>query len=97
VNCAAEPRLCFTGSAGNSTTSVNNYTSSFIDGWIRIPSGEQVDLIVEGIISIESDAVPLVCLPQATSTGNLCAYCRTAPIGGNITPWSKWRAAPSGP
>jgi hypothetical protein len=81
--CAVE--LFVTNIFGNSPTAVNNYTSSFVDGRIRILSGEQVDLIVEGIIGIESDAVPPVYLPQATSIGDLYAYCRTAPVGGNIT------------
>ncbi len=29
--------------------------------------------------------MPPVYLPQATSIGDLYAYCRTAPVGGNIT------------
>ena len=63
--CAVE--LYVTNILGNSPVAVNNYTSSFIDGRIRILSGEQVNLIVEGVIGIESDAVPPVYLRQATS------------------------------
>lgn len=81
--CAME--LYVTNIHGNSPTVVNNYTSSFIDGRIRILSGEQVDLIVEGIIGIESDAVPPVYLRQATSIRDIYAYCKTAPQDGNIT------------
>jgi hypothetical protein len=43
-----------------------------------------VDLIVEGILSIESDAVPPVYLPRAASIRDIYAYCRNAPQGGNI-------------
>jgi hypothetical protein len=81
--CAVE--LFVTNIYGNSPVSVNNYTSNFIDGRIRILSGQQVDLIVEGIIGIESDAVPPVYLRQASSIRDIYAYCRTAPVGGNIT------------
>ena len=76
--------LYVTNIHGNSPVKVNNYTTSFIDGRIRILSGEQVDLIVEGVIGIESDAVPPVYLRQATSIRDLYAYCKTAPQGGNI-------------
>lgn len=79
--CAME--LYVTNIHGNSPTVVSNYTSAFIDGRIRILSGEQVDLIVEGIIAIESDAVPPVYLRQATSIRDI--YCKTTPQDGNIT------------
>jgi hypothetical protein len=80
--CAVE--LYVTNIHGNSPVAVNNYTSGFLDGRIRILSGEQVDLIVEGVIGIESDAVPPVYLRQATSIRDIYAYCKTAPQDGNI-------------
>jgi len=80
--CAVE--LCVTNVFGNSPVKINNYTSNFMDGRLRILSGEQVDLIVEGIIGIESDAVPPVYLPQAASIRDIYAYCRSAPQGGDI-------------
>jgi hypothetical protein len=80
--CAVE--LYVTNIHGNSPTKVNNYTDGFIDGRIRILRGEQVDLIVEGVIGIESDAVPPVYLRQATSIRDIYAYSKTAPQGGNI-------------
>ena len=92
--CAVE--LYVTNIHGNSPVAVNNYTSSFIDGCIRILSGEQVDLIVEGVIGIESDAVPPVYLRQATSIRDIYAYCKTAPQGGNITAVVKVAGNPIG-
>jgi len=80
--CAVE--LYVTNVFGNSPVKVNNYTSNLIDGRLRILSGEQVDLIVEGVLGIESDAVPPVYLPQATSIRDIYAYCRSAPQGGDI-------------
>jgi hypothetical protein len=80
--CAVE--LYVTNIHGNSPTNVNNYTEGFIDGRLRILSGGQVDLIVEGVIGIESDAVPPVYLRQATSIRDIYAYCKNAPQGGNI-------------
>jgi hypothetical protein len=81
--CAVE--LYATNFHGNSPVTTNNYTSTLIDGRLRILSGEQVDLIVEGIIGIESDAVPAVYLRQPASIRDIYAYCRTAPQDGNIT------------
>jgi hypothetical protein len=81
--CAVE--LYATNFHGNSPVTVNNYTSTLIDGRLRILSGEQVDLIVEGVIGIESDAVPAVYLRQPASIRDIYAYCRTAPQDGNIT------------
>jgi hypothetical protein len=81
--CAVE--LYATNFHGNSPVTINNYTSTLIDGRLRILSGEQVDLIVEGIIGIESDAVPAVYLRQPASIRDIYAYCRTAPQDGNIT------------
>ncbi|MGB9619969.1 MAG: hypothetical protein ACPL7K_06130, partial [Armatimonadota bacterium] len=80
--CAVE--LYVTNVFGHSPVRVHNYTSNLIDGRLRILSGEQVDLIVEGVIRIESDAVPAVYLLQATSIRDIYAYCRSAPQGGNI-------------
>jgi len=80
----AAVELYVTNVFGNSPVKINNYTSNFVDGRLRILSGEQVDLIVEGIIGIESDAVPPVYLPQAASIRDIYAYCRSAPQGGNI-------------
>ena len=80
--CAVE--LYVTNVFGNSPVKINNYTSNLIDGRLRVLSGEQVDLIVEGILGIESDAVPPVYLPQAASIRDIYAYCRSAPQGGDI-------------
>ncbi len=80
--CAVE--LYVTNLFGRSPTRINNYTSSLVDGRLRILSGEQVDLIVEGILGIESDAVPPVYLPRAASIRHIYAYCRNAPLGGDI-------------
>ena len=80
--CAVE--LYVTNVFGNSPVKINNYTSNFVNGRLRILSGEQVDLIVEGIIGIESDAVPPVYLPQAASIRDIYAYCKNAPLGGDI-------------
>jgi hypothetical protein len=80
--CAVE--LYVTNVFGNSPIKINNYTSNFMDGRLRVLSGEQVDLIVEGILGIESDAVPPVYLPQAASIRDIYAYCRSAPQGGDI-------------
>jgi hypothetical protein len=80
--CAVE--LYVTNLFGHSPTRVNNYTSNLVDGRLRILSGEQVDLIVEGVLGIESDAVPPVYLPQAASIRDLYAHCRSAPQGGDI-------------
>ncbi len=92
--CAVE--LYATNIHGNSPVAVNNYTSNFVDGRIRILSGEQVDLIVEGVIGIESDAVPPVYLRQATSIRDIYAYCKTAPQGGNINAVVKVGGVPLG-
>jgi hypothetical protein len=80
--CAVE--LYVTNVFGNSPVKINNYTSNLVDGRLRILSGEQVDLIVEGIIGVESDAVPPVYLPQAASIRDVYAYCKNAPLGGDI-------------
>jgi hypothetical protein len=80
----AAVELYVTNVFGNSPVKINNYTSNLVDGRLRILSGEQVDLIVEGIIGIESDAVPPVYLPQTTSIRDIYAYCRSAPQGGDI-------------
>jgi len=92
--CAVE--LYVTNIHGNSPIKINNYTVGFIDGRIRILSGEQVDLIVEGVIGIESDAVPPVYLRQATSIRDIYAYCKTAPQGGNINAVVKVAGSPLG-
>jgi len=80
--CAVE--LYVTNLFGHSPTRINNYTSNLVDGRLRILSGEQVDLIVEGILGIESDVVPPVYLPRAASIRDIYAYCRNAPLGGDI-------------
>jgi hypothetical protein len=92
--CAVE--LYVTNVFGNSPVKVNNYTSNLVDSRLRILSGEQVDLIVEGILGIESDAVPPVYLPQAASIRDIYAYCRSAPQGGNINAVVKVAGVPLG-
>ncbi len=92
--CAVE--LYATNIHGNSPVKVNNYTDSLLDGRLRILSGEQVDLIVEGVIGIESDAVPPVYLRQATSIRDIYAYSKTAPQGGNINAVVKVAGVPLG-
>jgi len=80
----AAVELYVTNVFGNSPVKINNYTSNLVDGRLRILSGGQVDLIVDGIIGIESDAVPPVYLPQAASIRDIYAYCKNAPLGGDI-------------
>jgi hypothetical protein len=92
--CAVE--LYATNIHGNSPAKVNNYTDGFLDGRLRILSGEQVDLIVEGVIGIESDAVPPVYLRQATSIRDIYAYCKNAPQGGDINAVVKVGGVPLG-
>jgi hypothetical protein len=92
--CAVE--LYVTNLFGHSPTRVSNYTSNLVDGRLRILSGEQVDLIVDGILGIESDAVPPVYLPRAASIRDIYAYCRNAPLGGDIQVVVKVAGTPLG-
>jgi hypothetical protein len=92
--CAVE--LYITNLFGHSPTRVNNYTSNLMDGRLSILTGEQVDLIVEGIFGIESDAVPPVYLPRAASIHDIYAYCRNAPVGGDIEAVVKVNGNPLG-
>ncbi len=92
----AAVELYVTNVFGNSPTKVNNYSSNLIDGRLRVLSGEQVDLIVEGILGIESDAVPPVYLPQPASIRDIYAYSKNAPQGGNINAVVKVAGNPLG-
>jgi hypothetical protein len=91
--CAVE--LYATNVFGRSPAKVISYTSGTAHRW-RILAGEQVDLIVEGVLGIESDAVPPVYLAEPTSIFYIYAYVRQAPVGADLTAVVKVDGAPLG-
>jgi hypothetical protein len=80
--CAVE--FWVTNFHGDSPVRTGIFTYTLVDGRLRVLSGGQLELVVEGILGIESNAVPEVRLPQSTSVRDIFAHCDDAPIGDDI-------------
>ena len=55
------------------------------DSGLRTLSGGQIDLTADGVISVESDAVPAATLPYSSSVRNIFATLEQAPVGSAVT------------
>jgi hypothetical protein len=69
---------------GNSPLTSGNFTNSTIDRRLRCLSGGQIDLVVEGVIGIESNACPPATLPESSSIRDMYAWVEQAPVGSPI-------------
>jgi hypothetical protein len=73
-----------TNAFGASPTAVNTYTQLAGNGQ-RTLRGGQLDLQVEGVLGIQSDAVPEITVGQAASVSSVSARVELAPAGADIT------------
>jgi hypothetical protein len=79
--CAAE---CYvTNALGDSEVGVAHYTDT-VDYGVRTLSRGQVDIQVEGVIGIQSDAAPAIYLAETSSVLDLWAFVKEAPDGEDI-------------
>jgi hypothetical protein len=70
---------CWANNAlGQSPSKINSYN-------LRTLFGGQIDLEVEGVLGIQSDAVPEITMPQTASVDYVFGYVKQAPTGGKIT------------
>jgi hypothetical protein len=81
--CAVE--FFVTNVHGNSPVETGNYTTGSLDKGLRVLSGGTIEMVVEGIIGVESNAVPEVRLPLATSILDIYAAVDEAPTGSGIS------------
>jgi hypothetical protein len=80
----ASAELFVTNNRGNSPTTTICLTGTTDDG-LRTLSGGQVDLIVDGVVAIESNAVPAATLPRPSSVRDIFAIVEQAPGGSPLT------------
>ena len=80
----ASAELFVTNARGNSPTRTISLTSS-TDNGLRTLAGGQVDLTVDGVVAIESDAVPPATLPYASSVRDIFATIAQGPEGSALT------------
>ena len=78
---------------GNSPTRSVSLTGT-ADKGLRTLSGGQVSLIVDGIVAIESNAVPAATLPQASAVRDIFATIGEAPAGSALSCVVKVNGAP---
>ncbi len=76
--------LFVTNKRGNSPTTSICLTGT-TDNGLRSLAGGQIDLTVDGVVAIESDAVPAARLPRSCSVRDLFAWVEEAPGGGPLT------------
>ncbi|MBZ5579463.1 MAG: hypothetical protein LAP40_23130 [Acidobacteriia bacterium] len=80
----ASAELFVTNARGNSPTASISLTGTR-DVGLRTHSGGQIDLTVDGVVAIESNAVPPATLPYASSVRDIFATVGQAPIGSSLT------------
>jgi hypothetical protein len=72
--------LFVTNSRGNSPSAGINLTGT-TDNGLRTLSGGQIDLTIDGVVAVESDAVPAATLARASSVRNISATVQQASDG----------------
>ena len=80
----ASAELFVTNGRGNSPVRSISLTGT-VDNGLRTLSGRQINLAVEGVVAIESNAVPPATLPQASSIRDLFATIGQPPVGSPLT------------
>lgn len=70
----------FTNAFGDSPV----FTGDGLQATTRTLMGGQIDLEVEGVLGIQSDAVPAITAPAAAAVSAVFAYVKTAPTGAAI-------------
>ncbi len=75
--------LYVTNSRGNSPAGEGAWTAN-ADNGLRTMSGEKLDLVVDGVLGIQSSAVARVYLPRVSSWKWLQARVEEAPVGGPV-------------
>ncbi|PWU04188.1 MAG: hypothetical protein C5B51_17205, partial [Terriglobia bacterium] len=80
----ASAELFVTNKRGNSGTT-NICLTGTVEKGLRTLSGGQIDLTVDGVAAIESNAVPAATLPRASSVRDIFATVEQAPGGSPIT------------
>ena len=80
----ASAELFVTNARGSSPVSSICLTGTSDHG-LRTLSGGQIDLTVDGVVAVESDAVPAATLPYSSSVRNIFATVEQAPVGSALT------------
>jgi hypothetical protein len=80
----ASAELFVTNGRGNSPVRSIGLTGT-VDNGLRTLSGRQINLTVEGVVAVESNAVPPATLPQASSIRDLYATVGQPPTGSPLT------------
>jgi hypothetical protein len=80
----ASAELFVTNDHGASPVSSICMTGTNENG-MRTLSGGQIDLTVDGVVAIASNAVPAVTLPQARSIRDIFATAEQTPVGSNLS------------
>ena len=74
--------LFVTNNRGNSPSTGISLTAT-TDNGLRTMSGGQIDLTIDGVVAVESDAVPAATLARASSVRDISATVQQAP-GGQV-------------
>ncbi len=69
---------------GNSNTVIRNLSSAIAGGRMRTLTGRQIELVVDGVLGIESNAVADTTLREASSWFTIYAQVTNSPLGANI-------------
>ena len=80
----ASADLFVTNNRGSSPATTVCLTST-TDNGLRTLSGGQIDLTVDGVVAIESNAVPAATLPRSSSVRDIFATVEQAPGGSPLT------------
>jgi hypothetical protein len=80
----ASAEFFVTNSFGSSPTTVGTYTQ-LTDNGQRTLRGGQLDLQVDGVVGIQSDAVPQITIAQSTSVRDVYATVEQAPSGADLS------------
>ena len=80
----ASAELFVTNDRGNSPTRSICLTGTVENG-LRTLSGRQINLAVDGVVAVESNAVPPATLPQASSIRDIFATVQQAPVGSALS------------
>ena len=80
----ASAELFVTNGRGNSPVRSISLMGT-VDNGLRTLSGRQINLTLEGVVAVESNAVPPATLPQASSIRDLFATIGQPPMGSALT------------
>ena len=73
-----------TNEYGDSPVTQQNYSTTIVNGRLRAFCGGQIDLMVDGVLGVQSDAVTGATLAQAASVRSISATVLGAPVGAAI-------------